>query len=134
MSTYLSDASRLLSPIIDDMEAQILEAVQASIQIESVRGIPSQSMPFGEGPAKALQHALKIGASLGFRTENIRNAVGFAEYGQGEEMIAVLGHLDVVPAGDGWLHPPFGGQLEHGCLWGAEPLTIKDLLLEHFSP
>lgn len=37
-----------------------------------------------------------------FKTGNIDNRVGYVEYGDGEEMAAVLGHVDVVPLGEGW--------------------------------
>ena len=33
-------------------------------------------MPFGEGPAKALEEALSIAASMGFNTKNYENYVG----------------------------------------------------------
>ena len=33
-------------------------------------------------------------------------------------MIAVLGHLDVVPAGDGWNYPPFGAVTEGNRMYG----------------
>ncbi|EGD49950.1 peptidase M20, partial [Thermoanaerobacter ethanolicus JW 200] len=71
-------------------------------------------MPYGEGVAKALDKALEIAQSLGFRTKNVDGYVGYAEYGEGEEMIGVLGHLDVVPEGDGWTYPPYGAEIHDG--------------------
>ena len=117
--------NQLLDPIIDEMQTDIIQAVQGSIRIESTKGVPTMEMPFGEGPAKALLHALQLGDNLGFRTENLKNAVGYAELGKGDEMIAVLGHLDVVPAGDGWNHKPFGGELQDNILWGRGTLDDK---------
>lgn len=114
----LAAANRMIDPIIDGMQEEIIRAVQQSIRIKSVKGAPGEEMPFGEGPVRALQHALNLGKDLGFHIENLENMVGFAEYGDGEEMIAVLSHLDVVPAGDGWSRPPFGGEVEKGCIWG----------------
>ncbi|MCX7046096.1 MAG: M20/M25/M40 family metallo-hydrolase [Candidatus Sumerlaeota bacterium] len=32
--------------------------------------------------------------------------------------IGVAGHVDVVPPGDGWSHPPFGGDIADGAIWG----------------
>ena len=29
-----------------------------------------------------------------------------------------MGHLDVVPAGDGWTCDPYGGQIRDGKIWG----------------
>ena len=32
-------------------------------------------------------------------------------------MIAVLGHLDVVPEGEGWTFDPFGGEIRDGKIF-----------------
>src|SRR5690606_12170463 len=32
--------------------------------------------------------------------------------------LLLTGHLDVVPPGEGWSRPPFGGVVEDGFLWG----------------
>lgn len=40
-------------------------------------------------------------------------------------MIAVLGHLDVVPAGDGWTFDPYGGEVKDGCIWGRGTMDDK---------
>jgi succinyl-diaminopimelate desuccinylase len=55
--------------------------------------------------------------------------IGFAEYGEGEEMVAVLGHLDVVPAGEGWSYPPFGAEVHEGRIYGRGILDDKGPIL-----
>ena len=107
-----------LSEKIQEMEAEILEAVQESVAINSVKGEAKEDAPYGEGPKAALEHALALGEKLGFRTKNVGNRVGWIEYGEGEEMVAVLGHLDVVPLGQGWIYPPLGGEIHDGVLYG----------------
>jgi acetylornithine deacetylase/succinyl-diaminopimelate desuccinylase-like protein len=32
--------------------------------------------------------------------------------------LVLLHHIDVVPAGDGWTHPPFGAEVHEGRLYG----------------
>ena len=91
-----------------EMKEEILEAIRESIAIRSVKSDPLPGAPYGEGPKRALEHALELGEKLGFRTGSMADRVGWVEYGDGEEMAAVLGHLDVVPEGDGWTYPPFG--------------------------
>ena len=44
---------------------------------------------------------------------------------RGEEMIAVLGHLDVVPEGEGWSFPPFGGEIQDGKVLGRGSIDDK---------
>lgn len=63
--------------------------------------------PFGYNLVKALEYMLELGKKEGFVTKNIENVAGHIEYGEGEEVIGVLCHLDVVPTGDGWTYPPF---------------------------
>ena len=51
------------------------------------------------------------------------------EYGEGDEMIAVLGHLDIVPAGDGWTYPPFEGRIADGKIYGRGTTDDKGPLI-----
>ena len=82
-----------------------------------------------QGAVEALHWALALADSMGLRTGNMDDMVGWAEYGEGEEMIAVLGHLDVVPVGDGWTKPPFGGVIEDGRLYGRGAIDDKGPIL-----
>ena len=100
------------------MQEEILEAIRGCVAINSVKGEPGPDAPYGEGPKAALDYALELGKKLGFRTGNVGNRVGWAEYGEGEEMVAVLGHLDVVPLGEGWTYPPLGGEIHDGRMYG----------------
>lgn len=93
---------------IEKDKNNLVEDVLKCVGINSVRGEAEEGAPFGPGPKKALEHTLELAESMGFRTRNLDNMIGYAEYGEGEEMIAVLGHLDVVPLGDGWDHDPLG--------------------------
>ena len=64
--------------------------ISALCQINSVEGEAKPGMPFGEGPARALQAALELGEKMGFRTENFDNYVGHIEMGEVEEMFGIL--------------------------------------------
>ena len=70
------------------------------------------------GAVSCLHWVLALAEEMGFRTHNMDDMVGWAEYGEGDALICVLGHLDVVPAGNGWTKDPFGGEIEHGRLYG----------------
>ncbi|MCI9476708.1 MAG: dipeptidase PepV [Emergencia sp.] len=103
--------------------------ISALCQINSVEGEAKPGMPFGEGPARALQAALELGEKMGFRTENFDNYVGHIEMGEGEEMVGILGHVDVVPAGDGWDFDPWGGEIADGKIFGRGTLDDKGPLV-----
>lgn len=78
---------------------------------------PDSDTPFGEAINNALMHMLNLGQEDGFITKNIKNYAGHVEYGDGDEILGVLCHLDVVPTGDGWSHPPFEPYIEDGKLF-----------------
>ena len=81
------------------------------------------------GAVRALHWVLKLAQSMGLRTGNMDDMVGWAEYGEGDELVAVLGHLDVVPIGSGWTKPPFGGVIEDGRLYGRGATDDKGPIL-----
>jgi len=68
----------ILNRLIDSMQDDLIKSVQKLVQIKSVKGEKQLSCPFGEGSAKALTEALRIGQNLGFKTKNINNYVGYA--------------------------------------------------------
>jgi succinyl-diaminopimelate desuccinylase len=115
--------------VLDDkilsMKEEIIRSVQESIRIKSVLDEAKEGMPFGEGVHRALEHCLSLSGSLGFKTVNVDNYVGYAEYGQGDEMVAVLGHLDVVPEGDGWTYPPYAAEIHDGKIFGRGAIDDK---------
>ena len=105
---------------------ELLESLAALIRIPSVEGTPEEDAPYGREVARCLQEALALCERLGFRTQHMDHRVGWCEYGEGEEMIAILGHLDVVPAGDGWTEAePFSGEVKNGRIYGRGTMDDK---------
>ena len=114
---------------IDRAMEPLAADIAALCRINSVMGEAKPGMPFGEGPAAALKAALDMGEAMGFQTENFDNYVGHIETGEGEELLGIVGHLDVVPAGDGWSHDPWGGEIAGGRIWGRGTLDDKGPVL-----
>ncbi len=108
-----------------EMKDEIIKSIQENIQIDSVKSDPLPGAPYGAGCKEALLHALALGEAMGFRTGNVGDRVGWVEYGEGEEMVGVLGHLDVVPVGEGWTYPAFGGEIHDGVLYGRGVVDDK---------
>jgi succinyl-diaminopimelate desuccinylase len=46
-------------------------------------------------------------------------------YADSGPVIALNAHGDVVPPGDGWNHDPYGGEIEHGKLYGRAAAVSK---------
>ncbi|MCG0276560.1 MAG: Sapep family Mn(2+)-dependent dipeptidase, partial [Thermosediminibacteraceae bacterium] len=106
-------------------EEPLIKSVCEIIKIRSVEDAPAPGKPFGEGVARALEYALDLSRSFGFRTKNLDNYIGWAEWGEGAEMVGILVHLDVVPEGSGWTYPPFGGEIHDGKIYGRGAVDNK---------
>nr|WP_178085627.1 dipeptidase PepV [Streptococcus ruminantium] len=73
--------------------------------------------PFGPGPVHALNKFLEIADRDGYPTTNVDNYAGHFEFGEGDEVLGIFGHLDVVPAGSGWDTDPYEPQIIEGKLF-----------------
>lgn len=106
---------------LERQKEPLKEALKALVSIPSVIAEDQDSFPFGKAIDDALQKALAIAQGLGFRVfYDPQGYYGYAEIGAGAEMVGVLGHVDVVPAGsqDQWKNPPFGAVEQDGRLYG----------------
>lgn len=84
------------------------------VRINSEKSEGKENMPFGEGNRKVLDKAFEIAQRLGFETTDYDGYVGACDIGRGDIKVAILCHLDVVPAGDGWTVWPFDGVVKDG--------------------
>lgn len=114
-----------LREAVDLRKDQLLQSLQESIRIRSVEDTPADDAPYGAGIRRCLDHALATAKSLGFTAVDLDHQMGWCEYGEGDEMIAVLGHLDVVPEGEGWSFDPFGGEITDGKVFGRGSMDDK---------
>ena len=114
-----------LKEYVARLQEPLVYALKELISYPSVRGEAAPGRPFGNEVGQALESALAIAEGLGFRTANLDGYAGYADWGEGEEYVAILGHLDVVPAGEGWSHPPFGGEVHQEKLFGRGALDDK---------
>ncbi len=92
--------------------------VSEIIRYESVEDFGYELKPETE---KLMTHVFREAKKMGFSTRRAAGGlVGTLEYGRGEESVAVLIHLDVVPvSGDEkWDHEPFSGEVADGYIWG----------------
>ena len=114
-----------LNKKIDELKEELISSTQNILKIKSVEAEPLPGMPFGEGVNEALDATLELADQLGFTTINYDGYVGVAEYGSGEDYVGVLGHLDVVPEGEGWTYPPYGAEIHDGKIYARGTLDDK---------
>ncbi|WP_312116213.1 dipeptidase PepV [Brevibacillus reuszeri] len=81
--------------------------------------------PFGEGVAQALEAMLDRGVHDGFQTKNLEGYAGTISYGEGDDEIGVLVHVDVVTVGEGWITPPFEPSIRDGKIYARGAIDDK---------
>ena len=116
----------MIEDFIKENKETMIKKLQELIQIPSVYSESKNPlMPFGENANKALEYMLNLGKSLGFRTKNIDGYCGYIEFGEGEEMLGIIGHLDVVPSGDNWTYLPFSATIFDNKIYGRGAIDDK---------
>lgn len=108
------------SYITDSIKKDFVQNLKVLISYPSVLNEGENNTPFGQAIQDALEKTLDICRELGFRTYiDPQGYYGYAEVGEGE-LLAILCHLDVVPAGDlaDWQTPPFEATVKEGILYG----------------
>ena len=116
----------MLNDYIKTNKDEMIQKLQELIQIPSVYSESKNPlMPFGENANKALEYMLDLGNQLGFKTKNIDGYCGYIEFGEGKEMLGIIGHLDVVPSGDNWTYPPFSASIFDNKIYGRGAIDDK---------
>jgi len=112
---------------VNNNKQQLLDDLFQLLKIDTVliEQPENKKAPFGKNLVEALNYCLDLGRKYGFKTTNIDNIVGEIEVGEGEETIAVLCHLDVVPTGDNWTTPSFEPSIRDGKLFARGALDDK---------
>ena len=111
---------------IDGLKNEIIAETCNLINIPSVsEETNNPNMPFGKYANEALEYALNLGNKLGFKTKNIDGYCGYIEFGEGDKLLGIIGHLDVVPSGDGWNTPPFEATIKDNKIYGRGAIDDK---------
>lgn len=109
---YKLAARNRKNDIIDDLRS--LVNIKSTVDIEN----KTDNAPYGPNIRKALDRFLEMAKRDGFKAVDVDGHAGYIEYGEGEELVGVLGHLDVVPLGEGWTKDPLALEEVDGYLFG----------------
>ncbi len=120
-----------LNEIILRNKDQLIEDILHVVKFESVKGPALPGMPEGEKVNEVLETVLALGEERGFKTRNLGGHSGYIEYGEGEDYVAVLGHLDVVPVGEGWTKSP-QGEISGDKIYGRGTMDDKGPMMAAF--
>lgn len=108
-----------LDAALKALEQDMVETLARWVRVPSVRAERSaENAPFGAEVRRALEVAMADIERLGMKPRDIDGYCCDAQIGEGENPLAVLAHLDVVPEGDGWTHMPYGAEIAEGKMFG----------------
>ncbi|MDP2257211.1 MAG: ArgE/DapE family deacylase [Polaromonas sp.] len=93
---------------------------------------PGNNAPHAERTAELLQafgfeaekYPVPAADVQAYGLESITNLIVRRRYGEGKT-IALNAHGDVVPPGEGWIHDPYGGEIEDGKIFGRASAVSK---------
>jgi acetylornithine deacetylase/succinyl-diaminopimelate desuccinylase family protein len=93
---------------------------------------PGNNAPHAERTAELLKafdfdaekHPVPQAEVRAYGLESITNLIVRRRYGEGRT-IALNAHGDVVPPGEGWVHDPYGGEIEDGRIYGRAAAVSK---------
>ncbi|NLD11564.1 MAG: dipeptidase PepV [Clostridiales bacterium] len=126
-----------LAKHIEENKSQAVDTLKELIRIRSDAGDPvttpsGEVYPFGQGVQDAFAYMLKKAEEYGFETANADNYGGHIDFGSGDKTVGIIGHLDVVPAGDGWDFDAYSGAESDGYIYGRGTTDDKGPLLACF--
>ncbi|AHH10754.1 Sapep family Mn(2+)-dependent dipeptidase [Borrelia coriaceae] len=102
------------------------------IKFNSVNASASKNRPFGEQIDLCLDKVLEIAKDIGFKVYRDRDGYyGFSDIGQGDELIGILTHIDIVDAGNvsNWHSNPFELSFRDGKVYARGVLDDKGPLM-----
>src|SRR5699024_8102968 len=104
---------------VDKRKDAMMDDLFALLRINSERddSQADSKHPLGPGPVIALEHFLAMAERDGDKIRNIDNYAGDFEFGEGDEVLGIFAHVDVVPAGSGWDTDPFEPVIKDGKLY-----------------
>lgn len=113
--------------ILHDNFDEMIQTIQKVVSFDTVKKAPDGIYPFGKTTAECLDYVLDLCKKLGANdTVNCDYYAGHADFGSGDEVVGILGHLDVVPVSDhGWIYPPFSGTIADGRIYGRGAIDDK---------
>ncbi|MBB6445756.1 dipeptidase PepV [Bacillus benzoevorans] len=112
---------------VSKRKEELINETKRLLQIKSVLDEEniSADAPLGLGVKEALNYMLALGEKDGFITKNVDHLAGHIEFGQGDELVGILCHVDVVPEGDGWSSDPFAAEIREGKIFARGAIDDK---------
>ena len=106
--------------LVEDYKTEALNTLKGLIQINSIydEKTISSDAPYGQGVKNAMNYMKNIALKDGFNIDTCDNRCLEISYGEGETLIGIFAHLDVVPVTGNWIYHPFDAVISDGKMYG----------------
>ena len=103
-----------------DQKDNMIEELMRFVSINSVydESTVSKERPYGNGVEDALDYVAKLGLKYGFSVDRCDGHATELTIGEGDKVIGIFAHADVVPATGNWSDDPFCCYVKDGKLYG----------------
>ncbi|MFA9216069.1 MAG: M20/M25/M40 family metallo-hydrolase [Sphingomonadaceae bacterium] len=128
MSTHKEQLAQWIDAHFDEQVAFLQQMLRTPTDTP-----PGNNAPHAEMVAElvqhygwnAEQHAVPTQVVHDYGMESITNLIVRRPYQAGGPTVALNAHGDVVPPGDNWTYPPYGGVVEDGYIYGRAAAVSK---------
>ena len=117
----------ILDKLLETYKEEMQESLKELIRIPSVIDMESaaKGAPYGKPLREALDKVMEMSKELGFEVKDYDGHVVTVSYGNEGQEVGVLSHMDIVPAGSGWVTDPFDPVIVDGRMFGRGAIDDK---------
>lgn len=106
--------------LVEPYKVDMVDALRRFVQIPSVydETTITKGAPFGKGVADALDYVARLGERFGFDVDRCDGYATELTIGEGDKVVGIYAHADVVPVTGDWENPPFTPTIKDGNIYG----------------
>ncbi len=120
--------------LLEPYKNQMLDALRRFVQIPSVydEKTVTKTTPFGKDVDNALAFVADLGERFGFDVDRCDGYATELSIGEGDKVIGIYAHADVVPVTGSWKYGPFNPTIENGNIYGRGTSDDKGPMIAAF--
>lgn len=106
--------------LMKNYQSIAIDTLKDVIHINSVydEATVNKDMPYGKGVHDVMEYMKYLALKDGFNVDTCDGHCIEISYGDGEHVVGIFAHLDVVPVSGDWEYPPFGAEIHDNKMYG----------------